>query len=55
MVKVQGYSPETNDWYWAAFSPDGKVLAEGSPGGCLSCHSGLESNDYIIIKNIDEP
>lgn len=55
MAKVEGYSPETNDWFWAAISSDGEVLAEGSPMGCLSCHGGLVSNDYIIIKNIDEP
>lgn len=55
MAKVEGYSPDTNDWFWAVFSPSGKVLAEGSPGGCLTCHGGLVSNDYIIIKNIDEP
>jgi hypothetical protein len=55
MAKVKGYSPETNDWFWAVFSPEGKVLAEGSPGGCLSCHGGMKSNDYIIIKKIDEP
>ncbi len=55
MAKVQGYSPATNDWFWAAVSPDGKVLAEGSPGGCISCHEGMAGNDYIIIKNIDEP
>ena len=55
MAKVKDYSPETNDWFWAAINSEGKVLAEGSPGGCLSCHVGMESNDYIIIKNIDEP
>lgn len=55
MAKVDGYSPDTNDWFWASFSPEGKVLAEGSPVGCLSCHGGRISNDYIIIKNIDEP
>lgn len=55
MAKVEGYSPDTNDWFWSVFSPTGEVLAEGSPAGCLSCHGGLVSNDYIIIKNIDEP
>jgi len=55
MAKVKGYSPETNDWFWAMYSPEGEVMAEGSPSGCLSCHGGLVSNDYIIIKNIDEP
>lgn len=55
MAKVGGYSPETGDWFWAMYSPDGEVLAEGSPRGCVSCHSGKGYNDYIIIKNLDEP
>jgi len=55
MAKIKGYSPETNDWFWAAIGPEGEILAEGSPAGCLSCHVGMEANDYIIIKNIDEP
>lgn len=55
MAKVEGYSPENNDWFWAAVSPAGDILAEGTPGGCISCHSGRKDNDYIIIKNIDEP
>lgn len=55
MAKVEGYSPGTNDWFWAAISPEGEVMAEGSPGGCVSCHEGMRENDYIIIKNIDEP
>lgn len=55
MAKVKGYSPGTNDWFWALLSPGGEVLAEGSPKGCISCHSGKSDNDYIIIKNLDEP
>ena len=55
MAKVTDYSPETSDWFWAAFSPEGQVMAEGSPGGCVSCHEGMKKNDYIIIKSIDEP
>ncbi|MDC7234207.1 MAG: cytochrome P460 family protein [Spirochaetales bacterium] len=54
MAKVEGYNPENNDWFWAMLSPEGEVLAEGSPGGCISCHSGMKYNDYIIIKNLDE-
>jgi hypothetical protein len=55
MAKVEGYSPEINDWFWAAIGPEGEIMAEGSPESCVSCHAGMRSNDYIIIKNIDEP
>lgn len=54
MMKVEGYSPEHQDWFWAAIKPDGTVLAEGEPQGCLNCHVGMAGNDYIIIKNLNE-
>lgn len=52
MVKVEGYNPEHNDWFWAAYTPDGKVIVEGTPGGCISCHQGMKSNDYVIVEDI---
>lgn len=52
MAKVEGYNPEHNDWFWAAYSKDGKVLVEGKPGGCISCHQGMNYNDYVIVEDI---
>ena len=54
MVKVSGFDPGRGDWFWAAMDPDGTVTAEGSPDGCISCHSGMKSNDYIIIQPLNE-
>ena len=54
MVKVEGYDPAHNDWFWAKFAPDGTVQAEGSPGGCIKCHEGMVHNDYVIIRRLDE-
>lgn len=53
MAKVKGYDPENGDWYWAMFDPEGKVLKEGSPGGCISCHAGMRKNDFVIINPLD--
>jgi hypothetical protein len=53
MAKVEGYDPGTNDWFWAAYSPDGKINMEGSPAYCIKCHEGLRSNDYIIVRPLD--
>lgn len=53
MAKVEGYDPEGNDWFWAAYSTEGEVLAEGKPEGCVSCHSGMKSNDYIIVRQLN--
>ena len=50
MAKVEGFNPEGGNWFWAAFSPDGEVKAEGTPKGCISCHEGMKSNDYIIVR-----
>ena len=54
MAKVEGYDPEHNDWFYAAFDKEGKVLAEGAPTGCVSCHAGMMDNDYIIIQALDQ-
>lgn len=55
MSKIDGYDAENGDWFWAMYQPDGTVLAEGSPGGCISCHSGMRSNDFVIINPLNEP
>lgn len=54
MAKVKGFDPENGDWFWAAYGPDGSVKAEGSPAMCLSCHSGMKGNDYVIVQPLDE-
>lgn len=53
MAKVKGYNPKIGDWFWAKYSPGGKVLAEGKPKGCVSCHKGMADNDYIIVRPLD--
>lgn len=55
MAKVEGYDPEHNDWFFAAIAPDGKILAEGSPQGCISCHGGNKQNDFVVLKRLDIP
>ena len=55
MAKVEGFDPEHNDWFYAAFDKGGNVLAEGAPDGCVSCHTGMRDNDYIIIQALDKP
>ncbi|MBI9099085.1 MAG: cytochrome P460 family protein [Spirochaetaceae bacterium] len=55
MAKVNGFNPEGGNWFWAAYSPEGEVQAEGTPKGCISCHEGMKSNDFIIIRQLDSP
>lgn len=54
MAKIKGYNSEAGDWFWAAIKRDGTVLAEGVPMGCLSCHSGVKDNDYIVVRDITQ-
>ncbi|MDA3940795.1 MAG: cytochrome P460 family protein [Spirochaetia bacterium] len=53
MVKVKDYNPEVGDWFWAKYTPQGEILAEGTPVGCISCHEGMDENDYIIVHPLD--
>ncbi len=48
MKKQPGFDADHNDWFWAKYGPDGKVLAAGTPAGCISCHGSVRSNDYIF-------
>ncbi|MDW7733187.1 MAG: cytochrome P460 family protein [Methanolobus sp.] len=54
MQKIDGYDPEHNDWFWAAYSPDGEVLSEGSLSTCYDCHSQVQDNDYIFTGSLNE-
>lgn len=48
MYKVEGYNPEAGDWFWAKFTPKGKVQAEGKVGSCIDCHRSVKKNDWIF-------
>jgi len=52
MYKVEGYDPEHNDWFWASYSPEGEVLAEGQVDGCINCHNSAKDNDYLFTSDI---
>ena len=49
MYKVEGFNPENGDWFWAKYSPKGKVDKSGKVTGCIGCHMSVEDNDYIFV------
>jgi hypothetical protein len=51
MYKVKDFNPAANNWFWAKYSPDGKVLKSGKVGGCINCHGAKKANDYIFTKD----
>jgi hypothetical protein len=55
MVKAAGYNPEGGDWFWAAYEPSGKIIMEGKPSYCISCHVGMKDNDYVILRRLSAP
>ena len=52
MYKVQGYNPEAGDWFWAKYTPDFKIEAEGKVGMCLGCHAKAKGNDYLYTGKV---
>ncbi|MFV0422043.1 cytochrome P460 family protein [Oleidesulfovibrio sp.] len=48
MYKSKGYGQDTGDWFWAKYSPEGEVQAEGQPKGCVGCHKSMKDNDWTM-------
>jgi len=54
MYKVEGFNSDAGDWFWAKYGPDGKVMASGTPKGCIQCHQVKKSNDWIFTPTTSE-
>jgi len=52
MYKIKGYNPQAGDWFWANYSPDGKVVASGKVKACIDCHGKKKANDYVFTGEI---
>lgn len=52
MYKVAGFNPTGGNWFRVKYAPDGKVLAEGKPNGCISCHGKKKDNDWIYTGEL---
>jgi hypothetical protein len=63
MLKRPGYDPETKDWFWAKFKPDGSLdknpkgmmlagkVAKGKPAGCIACHTAAPGGDMVFTSD----
>ncbi|OHD11276.1 MAG: hypothetical protein A2086_12815 [Spirochaetes bacterium GWD1_27_9] len=54
MIKIADYNPDFSDWFWATFTPDGKIVNEGQVENCIDCHLGMFDNDFIIVHPLDK-
>jgi hypothetical protein len=52
MYKVKGYNPPEGDYFWAKYSPGGKIDAEGKISGCINCHSHQRGNDFVFTSSL---
>ena len=41
-LKIKGYNPAGNDWYWLQYNARGEATAEGRGATCLGCHGVAE-------------
>ncbi|EGJ48948.1 cytochrome P460 family protein [Desulfocurvibacter africanus] len=48
MYKKQGFAPQSGDWFWIKWMPDGKIEAAGEVGDCLKCHEQAKGSDYLF-------
>ncbi|MDH3671592.1 MAG: cytochrome P460 family protein [Gammaproteobacteria bacterium] len=65
MFKRNGYDPETRDWFWVKYRPDGSLdknpagmmlagkVAKGKPKGCIACHTAAPGGDFVFNSNAD--
>lgn len=57
MYRSEGFAPESGDWYWAKYEPDGRVSAmnnmrvSGRVGMCIDCHRSAEGNDFVFAND----
>jgi hypothetical protein len=51
MYKVKGYDPQSGDWFWAVYRPDGTVEGEGKIQSCIGCHSVRADQDHVFLHS----
>jgi hypothetical protein len=49
MYKVRDYSPRAGNWFWAEYSPEGRVRAGGRVQSCIQCHSASKY-DFLYTR-----
>jgi hypothetical protein len=57
--RAEGYAPDSGDWFWAKYLPDGTLdqtpdgtAIAGLAQGCIACHSGA-GEDYLFTTDAE--
>jgi hypothetical protein len=58
--REEGYAPDSDNWFWAKYLPDGSLdmTPDGTPiagmaQGCIACHAGAGGEDYLFTTDAD--
>ena len=63
MEKRAGYDPETKNWFYVKYSPEGEVMqnpegaylaglvGKGKAKGCIACHAAAGGDDYLFMND----
>lgn len=58
--RAQDYAPNSGNWFWVKYLPDGSLdnAPNGTPlagmaQGCISCHASVEGDDYVFTTNAE--
>ena len=51
LKKIDGYSAEHNDIFWAQYTTSGDIRVAGEPEGCYACHEGTDTDGDGVTFN----
>ena len=51
MQRIEGYDAENEDWFWARYTPKGKLTHSGKVSSCADCHFDAGGDDYVFLND----
>ncbi len=51
MQRRTGYDPRHYDWFYATYSPSGKIMQAGVTDSCVNCHRAAGDGDYVFYND----
>lgn len=61
--REEGYDPQTQNWFWAKYSPDGSLqtnpagaalagrISRNPEDGCIACHQFAPGDDFVFLHD----
>lgn len=51
MKRIEGFDPENGDWFWARYTPSGKLTHAGKVAMCSDCHFDAGGDDFLFLND----